>query len=310
MNLVGNVGNGALNGIKAVIFDLGGVVLGSPLEGIAEYEKLIDLPNNYINAFITGYGREGSFQKLERGEISVDRFIKDFDNEINDPNAIDIVINFYKNRKGAVENDKGLKVLNESNRNSIKKIDVRKLFYKMMEKSNSANRDMLHALFILRCLGYKTCALTNNFSPMSENKNNDDGDFGFKGLSSYFDMIIESVVVGMRKPDPKIFQYAANQLGLNVSQCAFLDDIGINVKSAKELGMHTIKVDLGKNRQAIQQLEMILKLKSNTLLPPINLEDYEKPLTLYIEAGAGDPPGKIAFDLYGSASDQPILFLQ
>ena len=57
-----------------------------------------------------------------------------------------------------------------------------------------------------------------------------------------FDAIIESSVVGIRKPNPAIYQMACKTLEVNAQDCAFLDDLGINLKPAKELGMATIKV--------------------------------------------------------------------
>jgi epoxide hydrolase-like predicted phosphatase len=62
-------------------------------------------------------------------------------------------------------------------------------------------------------------------------------------LRDRFDVFIESCVVGLRKPDPKIYAIACAQLGLAPAEVVFLDDIGRNLKSARELGMTTIKVD-------------------------------------------------------------------
>ena len=55
--------------------------------------------------------------------------------------------------------------------------------------------------------------------------------------------MIESQAVGLRKPDPRIYQLACGELGVAPAETAFLDDIGLNLKSARALGMHTIKVD-------------------------------------------------------------------
>src|SRR5439155_5146216 len=62
-------------------------------------------------------------------------------------------------------------------------------------------------------------------------------------LRSHFDVMIESQAVGLRKPDPRIYQLACRVLGVAPAETAFLDDIGLNLKSARALGMHTIKVD-------------------------------------------------------------------
>ncbi|PYM81324.1 MAG: hypothetical protein DME13_20610 [Candidatus Rokuibacteriota bacterium] len=62
-------------------------------------------------------------------------------------------------------------------------------------------------------------------------------------LCPHFDVVIESQAVGMRKPDPRIYQLACRELGVTPPETAFLDDIGMNLKSARAPGMHTIKVD-------------------------------------------------------------------
>jgi putative hydrolase of the HAD superfamily len=94
---------------------------------------------------------------------------------------------------------------------------------------------MLRAIGRLRGHGLRVGALTNNWrmerAPESPHP-----------LASHFDAFIESRVVGMRKPDPRIYRLACGALGVEPPQAAFLDDIGANLKSARALGMHTIKV--------------------------------------------------------------------
>jgi putative hydrolase of the HAD superfamily len=73
-----------------------------------------------------------------------------------------------------------------------------------------------------------------------------------------FDAFIESARVGLRKPDPRIYQLACEQLGVTPEQAVFLDDIGQNLKAARALGMTTIKVD--GEQQALSELEALLGL--------------------------------------------------
>jgi putative hydrolase of the HAD superfamily len=67
-----------------------------------------------------------------------------------------------------------------------------------------------------------------------------------------FDLVVESSLEGIRKPDPRIYQLTCERLGVAPGRAVFLDDLGINLKPAKELGMRTIKV-LGED-QAIREL--------------------------------------------------------
>lgn len=71
-----------------------------------------------------------------------------------------------------------------------------------------------------------------------------------------FDVIIESAIAGIRKPDPRIYRMACEQLGVEPEQAVFLDDLGSNLKGAKALGMTTIKVD--ETLRAIDELEQVL----------------------------------------------------
>ena len=74
--------------IRAVLFDIGGVVVGSPIVGISRFERKLHLPpcvailsnvaeprSNYLNALVTAHGREGAFQRLERGELDIAAFL-------------------------------------------------------------------------------------------------------------------------------------------------------------------------------------------------------------------------------------------
>ena len=57
-----------------------------------------------------------------------------------------------------------------------------------------------------------------------------------------FDAVVESSKVGVRKPDPRFYELACQRLGIEPAEAVFLDDLGINLKPAKAMGMTTIKV--------------------------------------------------------------------
>ncbi len=75
-------------------------------------------------------------------------------------------------------------------------------------------------------------------------------------IHSLFDVVIESSIVGIRKPDPRIYQMACEALSVDPAEAVFLDDLGANLKGARALGMTTIKVDAGPG--AIDELERVL----------------------------------------------------
>ena len=72
-------------------------------------------------------------------------------------------------------------------------------------------------------------------------------------IMSLFETVIESSKVGIRKPNPAIYELACKQMGITASEAVYLDDLGINLKPARELGMTTIKVLNAE--QAISELE-------------------------------------------------------
>ena len=68
-----------------------------------------------------------------------------------------------------------------------------------------------------------------------------------------FDHVIQSAKTGLRKPDPRIYRMMTDALGVDPKHCVYLDDLGVNLKPARDMGMTTIKVVNGP--QAIAELE-------------------------------------------------------
>jgi putative hydrolase of the HAD superfamily len=84
---------------------------------------------------------------------------------------------------------------------------------------------------------YKTACLTNNFTRAEAILSEE-----VAAVYSLFDAILESRVLGVRKPDPRFYELACEALDVEPDECVFLDDLGVNLKPARALGMHTIKV--------------------------------------------------------------------
>lgn len=95
----------------------------------------------------------------------------------------------------------------------------------------------------------KTGLLTNNVVGM-------DPSGAIADVLEHFDVVIESSVVGLRKPDPAFYELACERLAIEPSEAVFLDDLGINLKPARALGMQTIKVS--DPATALSELEQIL----------------------------------------------------
>ena len=211
-----------MSAIAAVVFDIGGVVQDSPLHAIARYERERGLPPNAINRVVVAAGEEGAWARLERGELTVQSFCAPFEADCR--------------ARGVA-------------------IDGRVLMERISEASVPRPR-MLEAIRRLRAAGLRVAALTNNW--VAETPGATASETMKARLTAHFDVFVESAVVGLRKPDPRIYALVCDKLGLAPARVAFLDDIGRNLKPARELGMATIKVD--DPEQALRELGALLDL--------------------------------------------------
>jgi putative hydrolase of the HAD superfamily len=187
---------------RAVIFDLGGVVLESPLHAIAAYERELGIPAGFVNRVVVETGAQGAWSRLERGELSRRAFEAAFEAECRAAGH-------------------GLSAAT------------------MMERIARCGPrpQMLQALRTLRGAGLALAALTNNWAHEGPGGPETDA------LRDLFDVFVESSKLGLRKPDPRIYRHVCEALAVAPHETVFLDDIGRNLKAARELGMTTIKVD-------------------------------------------------------------------
>ncbi|KAJ3214216.1 hypothetical protein HDU67_001968 [Dinochytrium kinnereticum] len=196
--------------IKAVVFDIGGVVVHSPLEGIRKFERSIGLPENYLNA----RGEKGAFQRLERAELSLRDFYDQFGREVSDPINLTHYATYLQSKGRNVPPTL-----------TPPKINGKDLFSAMMKESETIDPVVIEAIKRIKASNrYKLAALTNNF------QYTDDETVGqppVHVISALFDHYIESSVVGLRKPDPNFFLHACKVLGVQPTEVVFLDDIGM-----------------------------------------------------------------------------------
>lgn len=204
-----------MSGIAAVVFDLGGVVMQSPLHAIARYERDHGLSPNAINRAIVAAGDDGAWSRLERGELAVADFFPAFEADCR-AHGVDL---------------SGTRVL------------------AYIAEAAVPHPAMIEAIRRIRAHGLRVAALTNNWVTSEVRPER-------ARLRELFHVFIESSVVGMRKPDPRIYQLTCRELGVEPARTAFLDDIGRNLKSARALGMTTIKVDDPDN--ALRELSAVL----------------------------------------------------
>jgi putative hydrolase of the HAD superfamily len=204
-------------GIEAVLFDFGGVVADSPFEAFERYERAKDLPEGFIRALNATNHHDNAWARLERNDLSFDEFCDAFEKEAKDAGAT---------------------------------IDTRELFAML---SGSLRAEMVEAVH--RCAErFKTALLTNNFVTGDGSRTSRSAEHA--EVLELFDVVIESSVVGVRKPDPRFYLLACEALGVEPEHAVFLDDLGVNLKPARDLGMVTIKVT--STARALAELEAVL----------------------------------------------------
>jgi putative hydrolase of the HAD superfamily len=195
---------------RAVIFDLGGVVFPSPFTAFRAYESAHGLPQRFISDIVVRGGDDGAWSRFERGELGLDDFAVAFEAECAAAGGTVVVADLFGSMTGG---------------------------------TGGAVPEMVAAITTIRAHGLRTAALTNNWVDA-------DGATHVSGetpmaveLDGLFDTIVESARVGLRKPDPRIYELVCERLGVTPSESVFLDDLGTNLKSARAMGMTTIKVD-------------------------------------------------------------------
>jgi putative hydrolase of the HAD superfamily len=195
--------------IEAVIWDFGGVILTSPFEAFARYERELGIPEGFIRSVNATNPDDNAWAKLERAEVDVAGFGRLFENEAK-----------------ALSKDPAVAAI--SGRRVIELL------------SGEIRPQMVEALRRCRAAGLPQACLTNNISGVGSR--NVDRQAALDDVMAIFDHVVESSKIGVRKPEPAAYLATCNLLGVEPSACVFLDDLGINLKPARALGMTTIKV--------------------------------------------------------------------
>jgi len=201
--------------IEAVIWDFGGVVTTSPFEAFARFERERGLPADIIRRTNAANHLENAWAKFERAEVDLDTFDRLFAEESSALGA------------------------------EVRGRDVLPLL------SGDIRPEMVDALKHIKAK-FRTGCITNNL-PANAIGSTSGRSLYIAEVMVLFDHVIESAKIGLRKPDPRIYRMMTEALSVDPANCVYLDDLGVNLKPAREMGMTTIKVTSAP--QAIVELE-------------------------------------------------------
>lgn len=208
---------------RAVFWDFGGVITSSPFESFRRFEEARGLPRDFLRETNAINPEHNAWALLERNEVGIDEFDRLFLAETT------------------------------ARGHGVPGRDVLPLL------AGTIRPYMVQVLQRVRA-DYRVACLTNNvatgFGPgMSLDP---DTARAIEEVMALFDYVLESSKAGVRKPDPRFYEMACAALDVEPREVVYLDDLGINLKPARALGMHTIKV--GDPRVAIAELGRALEI--------------------------------------------------
>jgi putative hydrolase of the HAD superfamily len=192
--------------LKAVIWDMGGVLTSSPFDGFTRYEVENGLPKDLIRRVNATNPDTNAWSQLERNAIDAGEFDKAF---LLESTALGHPL------RGQV----------------------------VLQALTATLRPRMVAALGVCKRRYKVGCITNNMAGPGDGPHAGERPLGpMTDLMAQFDHVIESYKAGVRKPDPRIYLMMCEALDVAPQDCVYLDDLGVNCKPAAQLGMKAIKV--------------------------------------------------------------------
>jgi putative hydrolase of the HAD superfamily len=210
--------------VKAILWDFGGVITTSPFDSFNQFERENNLPLDFIRGINAVNHKTNAWALLESNQINEDEFDTLFLEESSEAG------------------------------HAIRGSDILPLI------SQTSVRKKMVSVLIECKQHFKNVCLTNNMRTGSglAMSSNSEHEKDVNDVTSLFDIVIESSKEGIRKPDPAIYRLACEKMDVQPNCVVYLDDLGINLKPAREMGMTTIKVL--SEAQAIRDLEKATRL--------------------------------------------------
>lgn len=210
--------------IQAVLWDFGGVLTTSPFEAFNRFESARGLPIDLIRRINHTNPDTNAWARFESSQIDLDEFDR----------------TFLAEAAAAGYPIPGREVV------ALLSGDVRPRMVEVLKRVKQS---------------YKVACLTNNVRAGSGPgmSRSEESAAQVKAVMTLFDHVLQSSKEGMRKPDPAFYLLACERMGVRPETVVYLDDLGINLKPARALGMSTIKVVA--EDQAIADLGSVLGIQ-------------------------------------------------
>lgn len=211
--------------IKAVFWDFGGVLTESPFEAFNRYEAQQGLPRDFLRQTNAINPLDNAWARFERGQLSLDEF------------------------------DRAFLAETRARGHAVPGRDLPPLLAGAVREQMVRVLDLVREHFLVACL-------TNNAPVGAGAGMSRDGDHAraVEAVMARFHFVLESSKAGVRKPEKEFYRRACQLAQVEPTQVVFLDDLGINLKPARELGMKTIKVTRPETAIAALQAELELPL--------------------------------------------------
>jgi putative hydrolase of the HAD superfamily len=193
--------------LAAILWDFGGVFTSSPFEAFNDLEESMGIPADFIRTLNATNPDTNAWAQFESSAVSLDEFDDLFAHE----------------SRAAGHEIRGREVV--------------------ARLSGSLRPRMVEVLKTCK-QHVKVACITNNVKAGQGPGMSRDAQkaSAVSGVMELFDLVVESSIEGIRKPNPEIYRLTCNRLGVAPEEALFLDDLGINLKPARAMGMRTIKV--------------------------------------------------------------------
>ena len=214
---------GSASPVRAVVFDYAGVLGTPPFDGVNEWEREM------------GYPEGGTFRVMMRGGYL----------------EVDSGHGFHQVETGKLGLREFLSQAAEGSEELLDGLtfDTAAYLRFLAEPRFGAQWPIVHRARDLRAAGYKVAILTNNIPEW-------ESIWTATIPIDWFDAVVDSCVVGCRKPRPEIYRLTCARLGVEPTEAVFLDDMAQNVEGARAVGMDAVLVD--DVREALAELDEIL----------------------------------------------------